>query len=67
MDRIRSDLLDDTHVYFANRFILNHYHIELGFNKIHLQRTEEGNLSFVIIDADEFMYYWSLGRWETTL
>ena len=67
VDQIRSDLLDDTHVYFANRFILNHYHIELRFNKIHLQRTEEGNLSFVIVDADKFTYYWSLGHWETTL
>ena len=66
-DRIRSDLLDDTHVYFVNRFILNHYRIELGFNEICLRRTEEGNLSFVIVDAEEFTYYWSLGRWETTL
>jgi hypothetical protein len=66
-DRIRSDLLDDTHIYFVNRFILNHYRIELGFNEICLRRTEEGNLSFVVVDAEEFTYYWSLGRWETTL
>ena len=66
-DRIRSDLLDDTHVYFVNRFILNHYCIELRFNEIHLQRTEEGRLSFVVVDTDEFTYYWSLGRWKSTL
>ena len=33
-DQIRSDLLDDTHVYSVNQFILNHYQIELGFNEI---------------------------------
>jgi hypothetical protein len=66
-DQIRSDLLDDTHIYFMNRFILNHYRIELRFNEIRLQRTKEGNLSFVIVDADEFTYYWTLGCWETTL
>ena len=66
-DQIRSDLLDDTHIYFVNRFILNHYRIELRFNEIRLQRTKEGNLSFVIVDADEFTYYWTLGCWETTL
>ena len=66
-DRIRSDLLDDTHIYFVNRFILNHYRIEPRFNEIHLRRTEEGNLSFVVVDADKFTYYWTLGRWETTL
>ena len=66
-DRIRSDLLDDTHVYFVNRFILNHYQIELGFNEICLRRTEEGSLSFVIVDTEEFMYYCTIGHWETTL
>ena len=66
-DRIRSDLLDDTHIYFVNRFILNHYRIELGFNEIRLRRTEEGSLSFVVVDAEEFTYYWTIGRWETTL
>ena len=66
-DRIRSDLLDDTHIYFVNRFILNHYCIELGFNEIRLRRTEEGSLSFVVVDAEEFTYYWTIGRWETTL
>ena len=66
-DQIRSDLLDDTHVYFVNQFILNHYQIELGFNEICLWRTEEGSLSFVVVDANKFTYYWSLGRWETTL
>ena len=66
-DRIRSDLLDDTHVYFVNWFILNHYRIKLRFNEIRLQRTEEGSLSFVIVDADKFIYYWSFGRWEITL
>jgi hypothetical protein len=66
-DQIRSDLLDNTHIYFVNRFILNHYRIELGFNKIRLRRTEEGNLLFIIVDAKEFMYYWNLGRWETML
>ena len=66
-DQIRSDLLDDTHIYFTSRFILNHYRIELGFNEIRLQRTEEGSLSFVVVDTEEFTYYWTLGRWETTL
>ena len=66
-DQIRSELLDDTHIYFVNQFILNHYQIELGFNEIRLRRTEEGSLSFIVVDAEEFMYYWSLGRWETTL
>jgi hypothetical protein len=66
-DQIRSDLLDDTHVYFTSRFILNHYRIELGFNEIRLRRTEEGSLSFVVVDGAEFTYYWTIGRWETTL
>ena len=54
-------------MYFVNRFILKHYCIELGFNEIHLRRTEEGRLSFVVVDADKFTYYWSLGHWKTTL
>ena len=35
-DQIRSELLDDTHIYFVNQFILNHYQIELEFNEIRL-------------------------------
>ena len=66
-DQIRRDLLNNDHVYYLNKFILNHFHIEVGFNKIRLRRTERGSLSFVIMDAKEFTYFWNTRIWETTL
>ena len=66
-NQIRRDLLNNDHIYYLNRFILNHFCIEIGFNEIHLRRTERGSLSFVIVDAEEFTYFWNTGTWETTL
>ena len=66
-DQIRRDLLNNDHVYYLNKFILNHFRIEVGFNKIRLRRTERGSLSFVIMDAKEFTYFWNTRIWETTL
>jgi hypothetical protein len=66
-----------THLFWIDRFILDHQSIEIGFNEIRLSTLYPHPLpvhlaalapySLVVTDGREFHLSWQEGHWNTTL
>ncbi len=63
-------LEDGDHIYFLERFSLNHTKFELTFSEVHHLSTpsEETSLwPLVVTLSKEYTYHWSSSSWEITL